>query len=176
MTDMMTREELMNSPAMTTCKGVLLAGLLLLGGSALAQQGTIKLEHRAEQWESVTDDNGIEQTRLVEAARVLPGEEVLFTVTYINVGDEAAEDVVITNPVPDHMFYVNNSATGDNTSITYSVDGGETFGAPQDLLITDALGAERPAAAKDYSHIRWVVDGGVTAGASGTVQFTAVVE
>ena len=176
MNDMMTREKLMNSLATTTSNGVLLAALLLLSGSALAQQGAIQLEHKAEQWESVTDDNGIEQPQLAEAARVLPGEEVLFTVTYTNVGDEAAEDVVITNPVPEHMSYVNNSATGDNSSVTFSVDGGDTFSAPQDLLITDALGAERPAAARDYSHIRWVVDSDVNAGGSGTVQFAAVVE
>ena len=176
MSDMMTKEKLLNSLATTTSKGVLFAVLLLLGGNVMAQQGTIQLEHKAEQQKVVTDDNGIEQTRLVEAARVLPGEEVLFTVTYTNVGDEAAEDVVITNPVPDHMSYVNNSATGNNTSVTFSVDGGETFAAPQDLLMTDALGAERPAAAKDYSHIRWVVDSDVTAGGRGTVQFAAVVE
>ena len=176
MSDMMTREKLLNSLATTTSKGVLFAALLLLGSNAMAQQGTIRLEHKAEQQEVVTDDNGIEQTRLVEAARVLPGEEVLFTVTYTNVGDEAAEDVVITNPVPEHMSYVNSSATGDNTSVTFSVDGGETFAAPQDLLITDALGVERPAAAKDYSHIRWVVESDVTAGGSGTVHFAAVVE
>ena len=176
MNDMMTREQLMNGLATTTHKGALLAGLLLLSGSALAQQGTIQLEHKAEQWESVTDDSGVEQPRLVEATRVLPGEEVLFTVTYTNAGDQAAEDVVITNPVPDHMSYVNDSATGDNTSVTFSADGGETFAAPQDLLMTDALGAERPAAARDYSHIRWVVDSDVTAGGRGTVQFAAVVE
>jgi uncharacterized repeat protein (TIGR01451 family) len=176
MSDMMTKEKLVKSLATTTSKGVLLVALLLLGGNALAQQGAIRLEHKAEQQEVVTDDNGIEQTRLVEAARVLPGEEVLFTVTYTNVGDAAAEDVVIINPVPEHMFYVNDSATGENTSVTFSVDGGKTFAAPQDLLITDALGAERPAAAKDYSHIRWVVDSEVTAGGSGTVHFAAVVE
>ena len=176
MNNMMTREKLMKSLAMTTHKGVLLAGMLLLSGSALAQQGTIQLEHKAEHWKSVTDDNGIEQPRLVEAARVLPGEEVLFTVTYTNVGDQSAEDVVITNPVPDHMSYLNNSATGDSTTVTFSVDGGETFAAPQDLLITDEVGAEIPAAAKDYSHIRWIVDSDVTAGGSGTVQFAAVVE
>jgi len=173
---MMTREKLVNSLATTASKGVLLAALLLLGGNAMAQQGAIRLEHKAEQQEIVTDDNGIEQTRLVEAARVLPGEEVLFTVTYSNVGGEAAEDVVIINPVPEHMFYVNESATGENTSVTFSVDGGKTFAAPQDLLITDELGAERPAAARDYSHIRWVIDSEVAAGGSGTVHFAAVVE
>jgi len=172
----MTREKLMNSVATTASTGALVVAVLLLGSNALAQQGAIRLEHKAEQREIVTDENGIEQTRLVEAARVLPGEEVLFTVTYTNVGDEAAEDVVIINPVPEHMFYVNDSATGENTSITFSVDGGKTFAASQDLLITDALGEERPAAAKDYSHIRWVIESDVTARGSGTVHFAAVVE
>jgi len=176
MNNMMTKEKLMNSLATAASKGVLVVAVLLLGGHALAQQGAIQLEHKAEQRETFTDENGIEKTRLVEAARVLPGEEVLFTVTYTNVGDEAAEDVVIVNPVPEHMFYVSDSATGENTSITFSVDGGETFAAPQDLLITDALGEERPAAAKDFSHIRWVIESDVTAGGSGTVHFAAVVE
>lgn len=166
----------MNDPAMMRTKGLLFAGLLILSGQAIAQQGTIRLEHKAEQWESVTDDNGIEQTRLVEAASVLPGEEVLFTVTYTNIGDQAAEDVTITNPIPDHMSYVDDSATGDNTSVTFSVDGGETYGAPQDLQVTDALGAESPAIAKDFTHVRWVVDSDVASGASGTVQFSAVVD
>lgn len=166
----------MNNLAMTTAKGLLLAGLLILAGSAVAQQNTIRLEHKAEQWESVTDDNGIEQARLVEAANVLPGEEVLFTVTYTNLGDEPAEDVTITNPVPEHMVYVDNSASGNNTSVTFSVDGGQTFGAPQDLLVTDALGTPRPAIARDYTHVRWVVDSDVASGASDTVQFTAIVK
>ena len=172
---MKTIEKLLKGLATTTAKGMLVAALLL-GGNALAQQGAIQLEHKAEQRETFTDESGLEQTRLVEAARVLPGEEVLFTVTYTNVGDEAAEDVVIVNPVPEHMFYVSDSATGENTSITFSVDGGKTFAAPQDLLITDAFGAERPAAAKDYSHIRWVIESDVTAGGNGTVHFAAVVE
>jgi len=166
----------MNKQAKTAAKSLLIAGLLILSGNASAQQGTIQLEHKAEQWESVIDDNGAEQSRLVEATNVVPGEEVLFTITYTNIGDQAAEAVNITNPVPDHMIYVDDSASGDSTSITFSVDGGESFAAPQDLLVTDALAAPRPAIAKDYTHVRWVIARDVAAGASGTVQFTAVVE
>ena len=166
----------MNNTAKTAAKSLLIVGLLILSGNASAQQGTIRLEHKAEQWESVTDDSGIQQTRLVEATNVLPGERVLFSVTYTNTGDQAAEEVIITNPVPDHMVYVDNSATGDNTSVTFSVDGGDSFGAPQDLLVTDARGTQRPATAKDYTHVRWLVESDIAAGASDTVQFTAMVE
>ena len=166
----------MKNLAITTCKSLLLTGLLILGGHAEAQESAIRLEHKAEQWERVIDENGVEQTRLVEATRVLPGAEVLFTVTYTNTGDEPAENVMITNPVPDHMVYVDASASDDNATVMFSVDGGASFAAAQDLLVTDENGVQRPAVADDYTHVRWIVDNDVASGASGAVQFTAVVE
>lgn len=166
----------MKKLARTTNRGLLLTGLLILGGVAAAQETTIRLEHKAEQWERFTDENGVQQTRLVEATLVLPGAAVLFTVTYTNTGDEPAESVTITNPVPDHMVYVDASASGDDATVTFSVDGGESFAAAQDLSVADASGVQRSAIAKDYSHVRWIVDNDVAAGASGAVQFTAVVE
>jgi len=166
----------MNNLAMNTTRILLLVGLLITSSNATAQQESIRLEHKAEQWVSVTDENGVEQSQLVEAARVLPGEELLFTVTYTNVGEQPAENITITNPVPEHMDYVVQSATGEDADITFSVDGGESFGEAQELAITDAQGSKRPAAAEDYTHIRWVVGSDVAPGTSGKVQFTAKVE
>ena len=166
----------MQNLTITISKGLWLTGLLILGSVAVAQETTIRLEHKAEQWESVIDDNGVEQTRLAEAARVLPGAAVVFTVTYTNTGDEPAENVTITNPVPDHMVYVDASASGDNATVTFSVDGGASFAAAQDLLVADALGVQRSAIAKDYTDVRWIVDSDIASDTSGTVQFTAVVK
>ncbi len=166
----------MKNLTIATSKGLLLTGLLILGSVAVAQENTIRLEHKAEQWEHFTDDNGVDQTRLVEATRVVPGADVVFTVTYTNTGDEPAENVTVTNPVPDHMVYVDASASGDDATITFSVDGGESFAAAQDLLVADANGVQRSAIVKDYTHVRWIVDNDVASGASAAVQFTAVVE
>ena len=176
MKDMMTRGKLMNSVAITAAKRMLLAGLLLLSGSALAQQETIRLEHKAEQWQSVTDEDGVQKMELVRATNVVPGEKVLFTVTYANTGDQPAERVTITNPVPEHMAYVDESATGDNTSILFSVDGGDSFAAAPDLRVSNTDGTQRPAGASDYTHVRWIVGSDIAPGASGTVQFTATVK
>ena len=159
-----------------TISGLLLVALLLVGGNAIAQQGAIKLEHKAEQWKNVIDENGAEQLQLVEATNVLPGEEVLFTVTYTNAGDSPAEDVVITNPVPGHMVYVDRSAAGDNTTIVFSVDGGKTFGAAENLTVSAADGRQRAAVGSDYTHVQWVVDNDIAPGATGAVQFKAVVK
>lgn len=176
MNDMMTTGKLMNNVAISAAISMLLAGLLLLGGNALAQQGAIRLEHKAEQWETVTDENGDEQVQLVTATNVVPGERVLFTVTYTNTGDQPAETVTITNPVPEHMAYVDDSATGDNTSVLFSVDGGESFAAAPDLRVTNTDGTQRPAGAGDYTHVRWIVGSDIAPGAKGTVQFTATVK
>ncbi|MDH3362221.1 MAG: hypothetical protein OEM50_01540 [Gammaproteobacteria bacterium] len=166
----------MNCQAISIAKVVLLSGLLLLAGNALAQQGTIRLEHQAEQWETVTDDNGAEQVQLVKVTNVVPGDKVLFTVTYTNTGDQPAENVAITNPVPEHMVYVDDSAAGDNTSILFSADGGENFADASDLRVSNDDGSQRPANASDYTHVRWVVQSDVAPGTSGAVQFAAVVE
>jgi len=161
---------------MTTAKSLLMIGLLILGSVAMAQQDPIRLQHKAQQWERFTDESGAEQTRLVAASRVLPGEELLFTVTYTNTGNQPAENITIINPVPEHMDYVLRSAAGDDALVTFSIDGGESFATEQDLSVTDAQGTKRPAAAEDYTHIRWIVGSDVAPGTGGEVQFTAVVE
>ncbi|MFW2404166.1 MAG: hypothetical protein ACN4GT_05310 [Gammaproteobacteria bacterium] len=154
---------------------MILTGLLTAGVNAAAQEN-LRLEHRAEQTEKFIDENGVEQVRLVEAGRVLPGEPVIFTVTYTNSGDEPAESITITNPVPEHMIYVDNSAAGDGASIAYSVDGGKSFDAPQNLALTNKEGTLRRATAADFTHVRWVIGSDVAPGDSGEVKFTAVVE
>jgi len=153
---------------------LVIAGLML--GSVAVAQNSLRLENRAEQWEAFTDEAGVERQRLVEAAKVLPGESVVFTITYTNTGDEPAEDITITNPVPEHMDYVDGSATGDDAVISYSVDGGESFGASQDLAVADTTGTLRRATAADYTHVRWVVGSDVAPDTGGEVKFTAVVE
>ena len=166
----------MSKQHMSLTRLVMFVSLLAMAGSAWAQQGTLRLEHKAEQTENFTDADGVERTRLVEAGRVLPGEPIQFTVTYTNTGAEPAENITITNPVPDHMDYVDGSATGDETSVTFSVDGGTNFGVPQALAVTDQAGTLRRATAADYTHVRWIVGSDIAPGASGEVRFTAVVE
>ncbi|MGI9289687.1 MAG: hypothetical protein ACR2QG_00260 [Gammaproteobacteria bacterium] len=154
--------------------GLIISGSLLGSSDALAQ--TVELQHKAEQIETTADNNGNEQKRLVPATRVVPGEEILFTITYTNNGEEPAENIKITNPVPDYMDYMDGSAEGDNTSITYSVDGGNNFDTPDNLTVSADDGTQRPAGAADYTHIRWTLNGDITPGSEGTVQFMARVE
>ena len=166
----------MKKQTSTIFDGLALIGSLFLGGNVLAQPGTIELSHKAEHWQTVIDDRGVERIELAPSTRVLPGEEVLLTSTYTNTGEQPAEEVTITSPIPTEMVYVQDSAVGDNTSVQFSVDGGSSFAASDELLVTDPDGTERLAGANDYTHVRWVVSADVLSGDSGSVQFAAVVK
>jgi hypothetical protein len=70
------------------------------------------------------------------------------------------------------MTYVVGSAFGPGSDIVFSVDGGRSFAEPENLFVTES-GVERLASADDYTHIRWLVNNDIVAGAQGMAQFRA---
>jgi len=135
--------------------------LATLGGSASAlaqarERGCIELKTVAEVEETYLDDDGHEAKRLVPAARVVPGDEVTWTIVANNHCATPAGDVAITNPVPQHMRYVGDSAFGLGATLAFSLDGA-AFAAPEALVVTEADGSQRRARADEYSYIRWVL-------------------
>lgn len=104
---------------------------------------------------ATTGKDGRKIVKRLPATRVVPGTEVIYTITAENGGAEPAGDIVVTNPVPAQTVYMDGSAAGPGTDITFSADGGQTFGQPGALVVTDAQGVSRPAMAEDYTHVRW---------------------
>ena len=92
------------------------------------------------------------------ATKVVPGTEVIYTITVSNLGDEPADSVVVTDPIPENTTYVDRSAFGAGTKITFSVDGGKSYDLAGKLKVKDAAGNLRAATASDYTHIRWVLN------------------
>ena len=158
---------------------IMMMALLLLPAAARAQQkGTIDLKSIAEVMVTETNAKGQKEVKRVEVAKakVLPGDEVIFTTTYTNTGKQPADKVVITNPMPEHMDYVDQSAEGKGPTIEFSVDKGKTYGTPDKLMITDAQGKTRKAGPKDYTTIRWTLVKSVPPGGTGSVSFRARVQ
>ena len=85
-------------------------------------------------------------------------------------------NIVINNGVPQHTRYVVGSATGANTEITFSVDGGKTYNAEDKLAVTTKDGKVRPAVADDYTNIRWSYKGDLAPAQTGALVFKAVVK
>ncbi|MDH4106754.1 MAG: hypothetical protein OEW35_00405 [Gammaproteobacteria bacterium] len=157
----------------TLLNAVLVLAAIAGATHAHAQQGHLNVTTIVQKEEVVVDENGQQSTRLVAAAKVVPGDQVVYTVTFANVSDEAADNIVITNPLPAEMTYVEGSAFGPGAEIEFSADGGKSFAAREKLTVPDEQGGQRQARAEDYTHIRWVMREQVRAGSQGVAQFRA---
>ncbi|HEY6641803.1 hypothetical protein [Povalibacter sp.] len=140
-----------------------------------AQENCIELTTTAESEQSYINEQGAQATRLVPIARALPGDEVVWTVTAKNRCSKPADNIVIANPVPEHMTLVANTAMGVGTEITYSVDGRE-FKASSALSVRDVNGATRGVRPEEIRHIRWSYRTAFTPGATAFVRYRAIVD
>jgi len=129
--------------------------------------------------EVVTEENGQDVTRWVEAQDIEPGEKLKYTVTYVNVGDEPATEVRIENPIPELTVYVDETALGEGSNIVFSADGGENYSARDQVTYEVAVfggGTDRRIAnAERFTNIRWLIEQ-VPPGNSGEVSFQVVVQ
>jgi hypothetical protein len=104
----------------------------------------------------VTTLNGARQTvRLAPADRVVPGDEVIYTLEIRNKGAMSLPPPRVDYPIPEHMRYLDDTAAGPGAEITYSIDGGHTFDRPENLKVVGPDGGKHIAGAADYTHIRW---------------------
>ena len=141
-------------------------------GASAQEADHLSIQTVVQKEEVTFDDAGNRQTRLVDATTVVPGDEVVYTVSFSNVGEEPAENVVITNPLPEQLSYVEGSAFGPGAEVQFSVDGGVHFAEPGELSVSEN-GSERPANGDDFTHIRWIVSNVIEPGARGMAQFRA---
>lgn len=143
------------------------------GPQAFAQTQTcVVLKSTAEIEKQVVNERGETSTQLVPAGKVVPGTEVIWTVTAHNTCKQPSDKVAINNAVPEHMTLVPDSAVGPGSDISYSVDG-KTFGPAGQLTVQDN-GAARPARADEYKHIRWEFKDSLQPGATALARFRAV--
>ncbi|WP_253190496.1 hypothetical protein [Sphingomonas sp. LM7] len=116
--------------------------------------------------------DGTTKVELVHAARVTPGDRVVYRIEYRNNGKQAASGLVIANPVPAAMHYA-GPADG-SPAPELSVDG-QTFG-PLSALKVRSGATMRSAVAADVRVVRWRLAQPVAAGAKGQVAFRAVLK
>ena len=138
--------------------------------TAPAQNGNITVQSFAEQEVEVKLPNGKTAKKRQPVTKAIPGTEVIYTTRFTNQGKQAAGNIVINNPVPENTVYVGGSAFGENTTITFSVDG-KNFNTPDKLIIKTPEGRERTAIAGEYKQIRWTYKGELAPGKMGEIGF-----
>lgn len=159
---------------MKTLKNILLlVPVLVFASVAQAQEkGHLNVRTVVQKEEITINDAGEPEARLVEPDTVIPGDSVIYTITFSNVSDEPADNVVIVNPVPENLTYIDGSAFGPGTVIEFSVDGGQNYAAAAELRVPEN-GGTRSATAEDYTHVRWVMQNELAAGSQGVASFRA---
>ena len=106
---------------------------------------------------------------------VAPGEEVIYSIRFKNEGADAASDIVLVMPVPEEVSYMEGSADGRPSTITFSADGGKTYLTRGRLTVREN-GRERPATGAEITNIKWVLTEPVAPQTSGEVYYRGVVK
>ena len=165
----------MNRLSMRARSAIAAACLLLSVAPAVAAQDTLELRNAVFQDIDVKNADGTTHRERVPAAKVVPGTEVIYVITYHNAGKQPAADVVITNPIPAELAYQPEAGSGA-VAPEVSVDKGKTWGALASLTVKGADGKPRPAQGGDVTHVRWKIGAPVKAGEEGSVSYRAVLE
>lgn len=107
---------------------------------------------------------------------VQPGDVIRYTVDGSNSGDVAAENLQITQPVPDKTIYEIGSAKGA-AQITYSIDNGQSFVSEPmvEVTLSDGTVELQPAPAEDYTHVQWGLDDSLASAEEVKVSYNVVV-
>lgn len=150
---------------------IALFSIAFLSAPALAD--SLSATQTVERMVTTTEDDGTVKVSFVEATTVIPGETLVYWLNYDNEADVAAENVVLTVPVPADVTYVEKSASAAPVAAMFSVDGGQTFSSRGELTVS-AGGVERTALAEEITHIRWSFAEPIPAGESGQLGFQAV--
>jgi uncharacterized repeat protein (TIGR01451 family) len=107
--------------------------------------------------------------RMVPASRLSQGQVVYYTVRITNPTPVFANNVVVSQRVPDNTLYMEDSATGPGAEIEFSVDGGVAFARAEDLKLDD--GTRAPP--ERYTHIRWRLRNPLAPGSVALARFRA---
>jgi uncharacterized repeat protein (TIGR01451 family) len=147
------------------------AAMLLLPAAAWAKpQVTLSISTEKD---IVIEENGQQVTKRVPIEEVVPGEVVIYTLSFKNVGDETATEVSIVDPIPEGTIYIADSAT-QTGGLTFSIDGGQSYQVPSQLTYEvtapDGTKQQRTASPEQYTHIRWIIPA-IAAGEAGALSF-----
>ena len=121
------------------------------------------------------DANGEEVLTFAPAVDVEPGQRVRYSLLYENEGLEPADSVSLVMPIPSEVSYVEASAAGAASSVTFSADNGQTFALRSALMVGDAENS-RVANASEITHIKWAFGAPIAPADSGAISYMAVLK
>ena len=156
--------------------GAAMFAAFVCAASASAEAGSIELRAKAEKRLQTQRPDGTLDELFVPAGKVVPGDVVAYTIEARNISKDNADRVVITDPIPAEMQYLDGTADSAGAELLFSVDRGFRFDRPENLTVANEDGSRRPAVAGDYTHVRWVFAAPLAPAELRSVRFLAKLE
>jgi len=150
---------------------IILAVLALPSFASAAADVKVSISAEIEIIETI---DGKDVKKRVEAKDTVSGDTIFYILSFENKGDSDAENIELIDPIPEGTTYVDGSAFGAGTEITFSIDGGKTY-KPASLLKYEIDGQKQSVSPEKYDHIRWVIKK-LPKGKSGSSGFQVVVK
>jgi uncharacterized repeat protein (TIGR01451 family) len=144
--------------------------LLMLPGSAWAADN-VRLSSEVYVEKTETAPGGKARIVLHQPKLVVPGDRLVFVLSYRNEGAKTATNFTVTNPMPSAVSF--EEAPGARAQ--YSVDSGRTWGALASLKLRESDGKWRAARPDDVTHVRWILTQPLPSGSGGKLTFRGIV-
>ncbi len=154
---------------------LLSAMMFFATANAYAEDGVIRFSNNAFKQVISKAADGSVQYDYIEPGLVLPDDVILYEIIFENISNQNVSDIVINNPIANNSKYRSNSATGDSTEITFSVDG-ENFAAADALTVKDKSGKSWQAKPEEYTMIRWLYKKTLKPGETGKVTYKTTIK
>lgn len=149
----------------------LIFALAALAAPAAAHAGNDVALTSAVFVEKTIEAQGRAKVVLEEPKLVVPGDKLVFVLSYTNRGVAPATDFVVTNPMPGAVAF---QSTPDQAAVV-SIDGGKAWGPLASLKVKESDGTVRGARPEDVTHVRWTFAKAIPAGQGGKLSFRGVV-
>jgi uncharacterized repeat protein (TIGR01451 family) len=147
--------------------------------AAPAGKATVALASVAQVERTEMGIDGRERKVLKNPADVIvvPGDQVVFTLNYVNKGEQPANGFRATNPMPGAVQF---TAVAEDWA-EVSVDGGKSWGKLAVLSVKTkgedgVTDVSRPAGSEDVTHVRWVFNESIAPGAAGSVSYRGIIK
>jgi uncharacterized repeat protein (TIGR01451 family) len=150
---------------------LIFAILAILSPASLLAANGVALTSSVFVEKTVADGRGHSRIELSEPKLVVPGDRLVFILSYRNLAPTPATNFIITNPLPGPVAF---QGTPDPRA-EVSVDGGRAWGRLAELKVTEKDGTERGARPEDVTHVRWALKQAIPVGAQGKLSFRGIV-
>lgn len=157
-----------------------LTSIIFLTGVSHAQQEDTKLDLKttAQKEVKIRKDGKITIKRIA-LDKASPGDIVVYTITYLNVGKGSAVEAVIIDPIPSGTVYIPVTAEGKDAEVMYSIDNGRSWQRPplmMQIKKPDGALESKIVPADRYTHVKWVIKKPILPGQTGWVSFKVSVK